>query len=522
MDEPDEREEQEGQTRPSAEGVRIIGAEEAQAALETGQAAGRRPDDEPRYGDVPPAPAGPRPAHRFPLPDSVDPASAVPRPPLQPSAPAGTPTPPAGTPAGGHSPDLRPPPEGISLAPGSGPELPHWTEPPTGEMPHLGGDSSASPSEDDDLAAWSSLGSRGLRWRDQAGDWDDVGDVAELGDHETRVGALDTTRSERSDLFSFDESFERLEEERTGGHPVTPAEQPEPAPVEPPLRGRGGAGHARSHNADGVGVGGGRDLPMAVAVGVGLFVLALIFFKLGPKPALALATVVVAACAMELYNQLRRVGFRPATLLGLCATVAIMVASYWRGEAAIPLIVVLVLVTTMLWYMLGVVEARPLINTAVTVLGFVWVGVFGAYAALLLHQPHGVGLLLGAVLITVASDTLGFLAGSQFGRRPLAPEISPGKTWEGLILGGIGALIVAGALVAHIHPWHLSSALALGVVLVVTGPVGDLCESMIKRDLHLKDSGSVLPGHGGVLDRMDALLFALPATYYLAQYLRIH
>ena len=134
----------------------------------------------------------------------------------------------------------------------------------------------------------------------------------------------------------------------------------------------------------------------------------------------------------------------------------------------------------------------------------------------------GVGLLLGAVLITVASDTLGFLAGSQFGRHALAPDVSPGKTWEGLILGSIGALIVAGAVVGNIHPWTVSHALVLGVVLVIVGPIGDLCESMVKRDLHLKDSGTVLPGHGGVLDRMDALLFALPATYYFAQYLRIH
>jgi phosphatidate cytidylyltransferase len=516
VDERDEQDETEGQSRPSPEGVRIIGAEEAQAALDTGQAAGRRPDDEPRYGDVPPAPAGPRPQHRFPLPDSVDPASAVPRPPLQPP-PAGAATPPSGTPTVS---DLSPPAEGISLSSAGGPELPHWTEPPTGEIPHLGGAGTGTAADDDDLAAWSSLSSRGLRWRDQAGDWDDVGDVAELGDPEARVGALDTTRSERSDLFSFDESFERLEEERTGGQPVIPGAQPEPSPVTTTARGRG---PGRTHGPPDPVVGReGRDLPAAVAVGLGLFVLMLIFFKLGPKPALALVTIVVTACAMELYNLLRRVGFRPATLLGLCGTVAIMVATYWRGEAAIPLVLVLMLATSMLWYMLGVVEARPLVNVAVTVFGFVWVGVFGSFAALMLKEPHGVGLLLGGILITVSSDTLGFLAGSQFGRHPLAPEVSPGKTWEGLILGSIGALIVAGAIVAHIHPWHLSNAMALGVVLVIAGPIGDLCESMVKRDLHLKDSGTMLPGHGGVLDRMDALLFALPATYYLAQYLKIH
>jgi phosphatidate cytidylyltransferase len=507
--------------RPPAEGVRIIGAEEAQAALDAGQVAGRRPDDEPRYGDVPPSPAGPRPAHRFPLPDSVDPASAVPRPPV---------VPPAAPPAPGPA-EPRTPRRGISLPQAGGPEMPHWTEPPTGEVPDLGGERSPAGGEDD-LAAWSSLGTRGLRWRDQAGDWEDGGDVGALGDKESRVGALDTSRSERSDLYSFDESFERLEEERSGSHPVTSALPAQPADATLRTRTRAPSGRARGggrsrtrrggESGSPVPPAGGRDLPTAIVVGLGLFVLALVFFKLGPKPALVLATAIVTVTALELYNLLQRVGFRPATLLGLCATVAIMLAGYWRGEAAIPIVLVLVFATSMLWYMLGVVEARPLVNVGVTVMSFVWVGVFGSYAALMLRQRHGVGLLLGAVLITVASDTLGYLAGSQFGSRSLAPEVSPGKTWEGLLLGGVGALLVAGVLVAHIHPWHLRNALALGVLLAVVAPLGDLCESMIKRDLHLKDSGSILPGHGGFLDRVDALLFALPATYYLAQYLKIH
>jgi phosphatidate cytidylyltransferase len=200
-----------------------------------------------------------------------------------------------------------------------------------------------------------------------------------------------------------------------------------------------------------------------------------------------------------------------------------MLAAYWRGEQALPLVVALVFVTSMLWYMMHVVDARPVVNAALTVLGFVWVGVFGSYASLLLRVHHGKNLFLLAVLVTVAADVLAYAAGSSFGTHPLAPNISPHKTWEGTIVGGIGAVFVS-VLLAKLflhNTWSIKHALVLGIVVAIVGPIGDLCESMVKRDLDLKDSGTVLPGHGGLLDRFDAVLFVLPATYYLAQYFKL-
>jgi phosphatidate cytidylyltransferase len=260
----------------------------------------------------------------------------------------------------------------------------------------------------------------------------------------------------------------------------------------------------------------------AVVVGVVLIVVLGGAYLVGPAAMVVLATAVVLVAALELYNIIQRSGFRPATLLGLCATVAVMFAAYWRGEQALPLVLVLVFITSMLWYMFEVVEARPMINVAVTVMAFVWVGLLGSFASLLLKSSHGKGLLLGAVLVTVASDIFAYFAGTQFGSRPLAPAVSPGKTWEGVAIGAIGAIVVGALIGVKLHPWTVSSGLKLGVVVAVVAPIGDLCESMIKRDLHLKDSGALLPGHGGLLDRFDALLFVLPATYYLAQYLRLH
>jgi phosphatidate cytidylyltransferase len=363
--------------------------------------------------------------------------------------------------------------------------------------------------------------------------------VGALGDDEPRLGALDTSRTAHSDVFSFDDQFEELEETRPGSGgrarsevpPVQPprAVPPRSAPTAGPTPGPTGNGNARQSSPrrptppQVPAGGGGRDLASAVGVGVALMLALLVAYALGAVVLMLLATAVVTAGALELFNLMQHRGFRPATLLGLVATVAVMFAAYWRGQQALPLVIVLVFVTSMLWYMLRVVDARPVVNSALTVAGFVWVGVFGSYAALLLRVHHGKNLMLLAVLVTVAADVLAYAAGSTMGSHPLAPNISPGKTWEGTIVGGLGAVIVS-VLIAKLFlssTWSVKHALALGVVVAIVGPIGDLCESMVKRDLDLKDSGHALPGHGGLLDRFDALLFVLPATYYLAQYFRL-
>ena len=479
MDQHDDHDEQEeGATaqgrRRRAEGVRIIGAEEAARALREGQAAGRRPDDAPRFGDVPKRPSGgPRPAQRFPLPGEVDPAEAVRRPAVvNPTA-----------------------------------EMPHWADPPTGEVPRIFG--AGEEGGDDDLDAWSGLS--GPRWRDQDTDWDDSGyeDVSALRDDEARLGALDDSRTEHSDLFSFDEPEPAPAPERPAQ--VTTSirtRQPAPPQEAPPPRSNGG----------------GRDMQTAVGIGAGLAVAALVVFKAGPKPALLLVTAIVALAAAEAYAVLRRAGYRPATLLGLIATVSLMFGAYSDGETAIPLIITLTVVFSFLWYLFGVVRARPTVNVAVTLFVFLWVGVLGSYAALLLALPNreGIAFLLGAIVATAAHDIGALFFGSQMGSRPLAPEISPNKTVEGL-MGGMASAVFASVLLVGIlpgiHPWTSGKALALGIMVAVVAPLGDLCESMLKRDLGVKDMGSLLPGHGGVLDRFDALLFVLPATYYLVKLL---
>jgi phosphatidate cytidylyltransferase len=267
-------------------------------------------------------------------------------------------------------------------------------------------------------------------------------------------------------------------------------------------------------------------VPLAVGVGVGFAAVGLVCLKLGPLAMASLVTVVVVVAAAEAYGAVRRAGYRPATLLGLVATVAVVVAAYAKGLSALPLVTVIVVLATMLWYLFRVGKGSPLQGMGVTVLVFGWVGLLGSYGGLLVAPSlfpdrHGVAFIFGAIAAVVAADVGALAFGTWLGRRPLAPTVSPGKTWEGAIGGGIVAIVVSTLLVGHVHPWTPASAAVLGVLAAVLGPLGDLCESLVKRELGIKDMGSVLPGHGGILDRVDGLLFLLPATFYLVRALHL-
>ena len=159
---------------------------------------------------------------------------------------------------------------------------------------------------------------------------------------------------------------------------------------------------------------------------------------------------------------------------------------------------------------------------SVTLFGYVWIGVLGSFAALMVAPSqyphrHGVAFLFGAVVATVGADVGALAIGSWLGRHPLAPKVSPHKTWQGFVGGVVVAVALSAAITGQVHPWTVPKAAVLGLVAALMAPLGDLCESLVKRELGLKDMGSMLPGHGGVLDRVDAILFVLPVTYYLVR-----
>jgi phosphatidate cytidylyltransferase len=266
-------------------------------------------------------------------------------------------------------------------------------------------------------------------------------------------------------------------------------------------------------------------MPLAIGVGLALAALFLILLAAGPKFAVGLVVVVLVAAAIEFFDGLRRVGYQPATLLGLAAVAGLPLAGYWRYESGVLLVLALALVGTLAWYVLADQDVKAVPNIAVTFLGIGYVGFLGSFAALMLAIPEaGTGILLGVGICTVAYDVGGLFVGSGLGRSPIAPDISPNKTIEGLIGGGLAAILAGIVLSQTLSPWdgELLHGLQLGIIVALAAPLGDLVESRMKRDLGLKDFGSLLPGHGGVLDRFDAFLFTLPSAYYLVRILNLY
>ena len=218
---------------------------------------------------------------------------------------------------------------------------------------------------------------------------------------------------------------------------------------------------------------------------------------------------------------------KPASVLALLGSVGLVLSARAYGVSAYPIFFGLVAIFSMLWFLWEVTPGRPVLGVATTMFAFGYVGGLGGFAGLLLQSRDGVGLILGVVICTVSYDVFGFFVGSQFGKSHIAPKISPNKTFEGTLAGMTASVVLGWAIVGGglagdgIHPWDSKSGLALGMLVAIGAFLGDLCESMLKRDLGLKDFGTLLPGHGGVLDRFDALLFSLPITYYLAVHLNV-
>ena len=301
---------------------------------------------------------------------------------------------------------------------------------------------------------------------------------------------------------------------------LSPPSPPEQKPRAPRTSRSGGA--PRTGNVADGGTAG-RDMRVAIGTGVLFGIVALACFAAGTVATLVLVTVVVLLATAEGYAAFRRAHYHPATLLGLVAVLSLMIETYNKGVAVLPLVLVLLVAGSFIWYLARVEPAAdPVSGLLSTVFVFVWIGAFGSFAALLLNpnlfpDRHGIAFVLAAVIVTVTDDVASLLIGSAMGRHQLAPSISPNKSWEGLIGGGLAAILVSVVVVHFIHPWTVGKALVFGIVVAIVAPLGDLSQSMLKRHLGLKDMGRLLPGHGGLLDRFDGLLFVLPATYFVVK-----
>jgi phosphatidate cytidylyltransferase len=230
------------------------------------------------------------------------------------------------------------------------------------------------------------------------------------------------------------------------------------------------------------------------------------------RPALLmLATVVFVIGAGEFYTALTRTGRHPIAAFGFVGVIAATVGAYLSGALAITTAFILVTTVLLLYYAVIPGRRDPMSNMALTVTVMIWVGL-GSYAMLIAVSEDWRPLVVGTVITVAAMDIAQYFVGRAIGRHPLAPRVSPKKTVEGLV-GGIIVALTCGALLHFVPPFELTSGLMLGATVAVLAPLGDLAMSAAKRSLELKDMGSVLPGHGGFLDRIDGLLFVIPAAW---------
>ncbi|GIF18541.1 phosphatidate cytidylyltransferase [Actinoplanes tereljensis] len=261
----------------------------------------------------------------------------------------------------------------------------------------------------------------------------------------------------------------------------------------------------------------GRNLPAAIVVGLSLVLLVLASLVVWPPAFIGLIVVASCAGAWEMANALRKTGAK-APLIPLMAGAAVMTAlAYYDGADSLVIGLAVTILAAVVWRLADGFAAVRRDFTAILMVA-VYVPFLLSFA-ILLQQPDadqdGRWRVLCTLLAVVLSDTGGYASGVFLGRHKMAPSISPGKTWEGFA-GSICASAIGSALLLYFlldipSYWGL----LFGAVISVVAVVGDLAESMLKRDLGVKDMSNLLPGHGGVMDRLDSILFAVPTAYLL-------
>lgn len=259
----------------------------------------------------------------------------------------------------------------------------------------------------------------------------------------------------------------------------------------------------------------GRNLPAAIAVGVTLGVLIVLSLALAKVTFLILVAVAVAAGVWELRRALAQVAIHVPLVPSLVGSLSMLGSAYFGGGQALALTLGLTCVGILLWRVAdGVADAMRDIAGGMFVA--LYPSFLAGFAALLLAAPDdGAKRVFVFILVTVLSDIGGYLFGVLWGRHPMAPSVSPKKSWEGFT-GSVLACMVGASLAIPLAlggPWW--SGLILGALVAVGATVGDLTESTIKRDLGIKDMSTILPGHGGVMDRLDSLLITAPLTWAL-------
>ena len=371
----------------------------------------------------------------------------------------------------------------LSFGGGDTGNLPHWTEPATGEIPAL-------EDEDDVWGAFSEPSEPSRRPERLTIGTDPTGD---------------RPRPSRDITGGYDRDPSR---DITGGVPRGGRPQP--------VRRVG----PRGPRTGGIG----RDMPTAVTTALILLAVFIGAIMWRPAAVMIIVLAVVGLAAVEFFSKVTEKGYRPATFAGLITCVAAPLAAYWIGDEALPLVFAFGFLAISVGFLgASSVQSGPMPNVAITTMAMIWIGLMGSFAALMLrYSVNGFGAHAGTdtlfmvVVAVIANDIGALFVGASVGRTPLREWVSPNKTVEGAIGGGLASIIALIVFGSQNGTWNsMGEWIALGLVVAVMAPLGDLVESMFKRNLDVKDFGTIVAGHGGVLDRFDGFLFALPAAYYL-------
>ena len=407
-------------------------------------------------------------------------------------------------------------------------QLPHWTESPTGEVPRFG-------KTDDQPTRRIVIGANDSgRDRDNS-DNSDVWSAYNEPDPSASTGArrpsFETTtpppvsspRREGRIVIGTDPTDERR---RPVARDASGAQsRPVSRPASRSTSSARGAQVTRAQRSSS-GPSAGRDLPTATAVGALLAAVFIASLMWRPAAVMLLIAVLIGVAAFEFFTQANASGYRPSTIIGVVGCVAAPLCAYWIGDAALPLVLVFSFIATVVVFVgSDGIESGPVPNAAIMMLAIMWIGLMSSYGALILRFSTsegaafvnvGTDTLFIVVIGVIANDMAAYFAGTAMGRTPLRDWISPAKSIEGLIGGTVGTFFAVVLVGMQSTTWNsFGDWFLLALVISVMAPLGDLAESMFKRNLNIKDFGTVLRGHGGVLDRFDSLLFVLPAAYYL-------
>ena len=426
--------------------------------------------------------------------------------------------------------------ESLSFDDNTGP-LPHWTAPATGELPKVvGNDRNGT----DDLDVWSTFSGQSPVWSDD--DSPDPSAGYESVSENVRLGQMtgDSSGSTEAYYDDPDPSNHSGPLRREPGR-ITIGTDPTDEGIGRPgskARARSGGGSPSSANRGGrpsgavrttpgkpTGGVSGRDMPTAIAVGA---VLAAVFvgaIKVGPVATLAVVVVVITLAAFEFFEKVTEKGYQPASVVGIMACFVAPIVAYNYGDAAVPLVFMMAFIAGCMTFIAAPnLNSSPMPNMAITTLGITWIGLPGAFAGLFLgnESAHffptnaGTDTLLIIAIAVVVNDIGALFVGSGIGKTPLRGWISPNKSLEGLIGGAVFTVVAMFIIniLGKSTTWSGINVIVLGILVSIAAPLGDLTESMFKRNLDIKDFGSIVKGHGGVLDRFDGFLFSLPVVYY--------